>query len=126
MFSTELSTFLALFGGFSLMVAAALFYIVRRNGQRVSAAVAYLHTQNKNAVSLRRIAELEGTVAELSDSYEALLKSVRKLGARSRMRAGREKAKDDVDLGPSAPAEEAERAAYKSKLRNKLRKEGRL
>lgn len=126
MFPTDLSTVFAIFGAVSLAFAAVLLYIVKRLGQRVSAAIRYLHTQNKNAVSLRRIAELEATLTELSDSYEALLKSVRKLGARARMRAGRQNGANETELGESAPAEEAGRAAYKSKLREKLRKEGRL
>lgn len=126
MFSTELSTILALFGGFSLMISAILFYIVRAYGQRVSAAIHYLHTQNKNAVSLRRIAEMETTLTELSDSYDALLKSNRKLGARLRMRANRQNGREEPELPGNVPAEETERAAYKAKLREKLRKEGRL
>jgi hypothetical protein len=103
-----------------------LLYVVRKLGQRVSAAIAYLHTQNKNAVSLRRIAELETTLTELSDSYEVLLKSVKRLGARARTRAARQNGQDKPELPDTAPAEEAERAAYKSRLREKLRKEGRL
>jgi hypothetical protein len=126
MFSTELSTILALFGASSLMVAAILFYIIRRMSQRVSAAITYLHTQNKNSVSLRRLAEVEATLVELSDSYEALLKSVRKLGARLRMRANRQNGVKEPELPENVPAEESERAAYKAKLREKLRKEGRL
>lgn len=126
MFSTDLSTILAMFGAFCLVVASILFYVNKRLAQRVSAAIAYLHTQNKNAVSLRRIAELEATLTELSDSYEVLLKSVKKLGARARTRAARQNGTDEADLSSAPPAEEAERAAYKSRLREKLRKEGRL
>lgn len=126
MFSTDLSTFLVVFAAFLLMCASYVAYKVRRMANRVAAAVTYLHTQNKNAVSLRRIAELESTLTELSDSYEVLLKSVKKLGARARTRAAREKAGNGLDLDTSPPADESSRAAYKAKLRENLRKEGRL
>lgn len=98
---------------------------IRTVTARIHAAIQYLHNQNKNAVSLRRIAELETTVAELSDAYEAVLKSVRKLGARARTRANREKRGNGVDL-ETVPPDEAEKAAYKQRLRAKLREEGRL
>lgn len=126
MLSTDLSTFALVFGAFLIACASVLFYIVRKMAQRVAAAVAYLHTQNKNAVSLRRLTEIETTLAELSDSYETLLRSVKKLGARARTRAARANGKDEADLSQPAPAGESERASYKSKLREKMRKEGRL
>lgn len=127
MFSTELSTGFLVLSLLLVAFALAVFWWIKAVAVRVAAAIEYLHNQNKNAVSLRRIAELEGTMAELSDSYEALLKSVRKLGARARTRANREPEADPVvESGGKAPADEVERARYKARLREALRKDGRL
>ncbi len=90
-------------------------------------AVEFVQAQNKNAVSLRRIAEVEATLTELLDSYDALLRSHKKLRARIGMRIGRQEKANGVDSdSKEPPTDEATRAAYKSRLREKLRKEGRL
>jgi len=124
MFSTELSTGFAVFCLVGVAFGLALWWWVRAVSARINDALHYLHTQNKNAVSLRKLAELEAGLSELSDSYEVLLTSVKKLGARARARAARENGSKPVDSGP--PDGEADRAAYKARLRDQLRKDGRL
>ena len=126
MFSTELSTFLLVLCLLLVAFSLSVFYWIKALAVKVSAAIEYLHTQNKRALSLRRIAELEATLTELSDSYETLLRSVKKLGARSRARARRANGSDSVDLGASPPSDEAKRAEYKAQLREELRQKGRL
>lgn len=117
MFSTELSTGFLVLSLLLVLFAVAVFWWVKALAVRVSEAIAYLHQQNKNSVSLRRIAEVESTLTELSDSYEVLLKSVRKLGARARTRANRDKGGDSpIDSG-AGPGDEVERARYKAQLR---------
>ena len=89
------------------------------------AAVEFVQSQNKNAVSLRKMAEVEATLTELLDSYESLLASHRKLRARIGMRKAREKPENAPELA-TVPGTDAEKAEYKRQLRAKLQKEGRL
>lgn len=57
----------------------------------------YVGAENKRSQALRRIAELEGTVTELADSYHALLKSHKKLRSRFGMRDLRKRRKEAED-----------------------------
>lgn len=122
---TELSPFFAIFCGVAVIFCIFLYVWMRRLAEYCRDAVEYVRNQNKNAVSLRQIAELDATVTELSDSYSALLTSNKKLRARIGMRATREKRQNEQDLGP-APADEVDRARYKAKLRETAKQTGLL
>ena len=129
MLSTGLTTPLTIGVALFATLCVALCVVVYRWMLKLAAycrdAVAFVQNQNKNAVSLRRLAEVEATLTELLDSYDALLMSHKKLRARISMRSAREKHVDNVNLG-APPADEAGKAAYKEQLRQRLRKEGRL
>lgn len=88
-------------------------------------AVDFVQKENKRAVSLRRIAEVEATLTELSDAYDALLTSNKKLRARIGMRERRAKGAKHVDSG-EGPLSESERASYKSQLRDEAKRKGLL
>lgn len=61
--------------------------------------VIWVQKENKDAVSLRRMAEVEATLTDLADSYHALLKAHKKLRSRIAMR-NRNHDKSEVDLEP--------------------------
>ena len=84
-----------------------------------------MQSENKRAVTLRRMAEVEATLTELLDSYDALLTSHKKLRARIGMRAGREKRTNGASPD-TVPSDEAGRAAYKSQLRADAKQRGLL
>lgn len=124
---TELSTSFVVFCCLMLLLGSFLTWLNVRLAAFCRDAVAFVQNQNKNAVSLRRITETECALTELSDSFDALYESHKKLRSRIGMRRLREKRKDPENgLDSSPPADEAGRAAYKATLRNKLKSEGRL
>jgi len=128
MLSTELSYYFAVFASFNLAILAIFAWRVAKNTATCRALASYVHTQNKNAVSLRRIAELDAAVTELTDAYSALYESNKKLRARIGMRSVREKrkaAENGVD-SDVIPADEAGRLAYKKRLRAELKAKGQL
>lgn len=90
-------------------------------------AIDFVRNHNAKSLSLRKIAEVEVALTELTDSYDALLSSHRKLRSRIGMREVREKRKNgddrenEVDL-----TDEAQKAAYKARMRADLRKRGML
>lgn len=126
MLSTELSTFFLISSVLLLAFCVAIYWWVLKLARYCRDAVAFVQNQNKNAVSLRRIAELEAVATELLDSYNALLESHRKLRSRIGMRITRENRKENGLESETPPPDEAGRAGYKAKLREKLRKDGRL
>lgn len=127
MLSTGLFWFLAFFTGFNLLILAIFAYRIVSALRSTHSLAEYVRNQNKNAVSLRRMAELSAEVTDLRDAYEAILESHKKLRARIGMRATREKRNGaEIPIESTAPADETERLAYKNRLRAKLRKEGRL
>lgn len=123
---TDLSTGFAFFL-FLLCSAAVLIVIwMLRLATYCRDSVAFVQNQNKRAVSLARIAEVETTLTELLDAYNSLLESHKKLRSRIGMRNLREKRGNGVDLDASPPAGEADRASYKSKLRDLAKQRGLL
>ena len=125
MLSTGFSIGLALLCALTLAFCVAITVWCARMSQYVQGAVQMLQTQNKRSVSLAKLAEVESTLTELSDSYEALLASHRKLRSRITMRANREKRANGAESDDgSPPADEAGRAAYKNALRDAARKKG--
>jgi len=125
MLSNELSTYVAVFGAFNLAVLSIFAWRIARMLASSRALASYIHNQNKNAVSLRQIAELSSEVTQLKDAYDALLESHKKLRSRIGMRKTREKRSNGVD-SDAVPADESARVVYKNQLRAKLKQEGRL
>lgn len=127
MYGTELSTFL-LAGGLviTLAIAVAALIFARKAAEYSRECSAYVDTENKNAVSLRKIAELESTLTELLDSYYALLTSHKKLRSRIGMREVREKRGNGVNSSSAPPDSEAGRAEFKSRLRLQCKERGLL
>ncbi|MGI9457522.1 MAG: hypothetical protein ACR2NU_13240 [Aeoliella sp.] len=94
MLLNELSTGLVI----GVAVLTAFFVVLTVKILRLAAfcreAVEHVMTQNKNAVSLARTAELEAAVTDLADSYHSLLTAHKKLRSRIGMREVRAKRAD--------------------------------
>lgn len=99
MLFNDLSTALVLFS-ISVVILAALcvFYVVRL-GAYCRDAVEFVRNQNKKSVTLRRMAEVETSLTELTDAYDAMMTSHKKLRARINMRAVRDDKKNDAKSG---------------------------
>ena len=86
-------------------------------------SIDFVENSNKRSLSLRRMAEVEATLTELSDAYDALLKSHKKLRSRIGMRENRARrangAKDD-----DIPDAKTDPDGWKRAMRLKLRREG--
>lgn len=124
MFSTELFTILACTLA-ACGVCASVWTAIRqiRSEKYCKSCTEFVELSNKRSLSLRRIAEVEATLTELLDSYEALRVSHRKLRSRLTMREHRQegkKSQDEVDL-TSPPVDEVARASYKKALRDKAK-----
>lgn len=109
MLSTE---FLILAGGCALVLLVF--------GVQLRKITNFVAKTNKRSVSLRRIAELEATLTELSDAYAALLDSHKKLRSRISMRQLREKRGNGSDI----PDPASDPAGWKRAMRLQLRREG--
>ena len=117
MLLNELSTGLVVGCVLLLLLALILFVQVWRLSVFCRSAIDFVTTQNKNAVSLRRMADVELALTDLKDSYEALLEGHKKLRSRIGMRKVRSDSKNVVDLSSSTD---------KEAIRAKLKQEGRL
>ena len=107
----ELSTILVIF--LCLVVVALLSLRVRNLEAAVFHALETLKTSNSRAISLKKMAEVEATLSELLDAYDALLASHKKLRSRIGMRAVREQRSEIPDA-------QADPAGYKRAMRLKL------
>lgn len=85
------------FSGLAAVFAAISWRIARKSRDDASALAGWVHENNKASVTLKRQTELETQLTELTDSYDALLKSHRKLRSRIGMRRNREKGRDSDD-----------------------------
>jgi len=121
MLSNELSTAVAVFSALCVALALVGFVWMRKLAVYCRDAVEFVHAQNKNSISLRRMAEVEATLTELTDSYHALLDSHKKLRSRIGMRIVREEAHDAPGNGVDAAT-----TTDKDALRKQLRAAGRL
>ncbi len=115
MLLNDLSTVLAGFLGLVLILCAYCVFYVIRLGHYCRGAVEYVQTQNKKAVTLRRMAEVEASLTDLTDSYEALLAAHKKLRSRINMRAVREDRKNDADSAANGTDKRALRQAARDK-----------
>jgi len=113
---TELST-----GAVALAALIVAIFAFARASRAVDYGIALQKWANEAAdpVGKRQIADLAATVTELSDSYDSLLESHKKLRARIGMRAVREKRTNgqDDDLATTRD---------KVHLRQELRRRGQL
>ena len=80
----------------------------------------FVARNSKRSLSLRKLAEVESTLTELSDAYDALLESHKKLRSRISMRQLREKRKNGTDV----PDATTDPDGWKREMRLKLRQSG--
>lgn len=136
MLSTDLSTVLLLLvASAALFVSGFTYFRMRASEKWLEQVARWIENDNADALSLRRIAEIESSFTDLRESFDQLLASHKRLRSRISMRELRERRKDgDQDDGPDqdelfeAPATRANGAGpeYKVALRNQLRKQGLL
>lgn len=140
MLSTDLSTVwlvaLAVPVLISLIFGVVALVWAKKAVEYSNDCVIWIQKENKSSQELRRLAELETGITELADSYHALLRSHKRLRSRIGMRELRERRQaEKLDESPqpalqlddkAPPMGEAERAAYKADLRDKLRQKGQL
>lgn len=126
MISTELSTIfsilaLALAAAASIIATAAALF-ARRAAQNSGLCASWMDRNNANAVSLKRMADVEAQMTDLVDSYGSLLASHKKLRARIGMRENRLKKGNTGD----GEAEELHSETDKAALRLKAKQAGLL
>lgn len=134
MLSTDLSTTLLVFVALAAVFVSGFTYYRMRLSEKWQRQVAeWVQTENADAVSLRRIAEVEAGFTELRESFDQLLTSHKRLRSRISMRELRERRKDgeSTDEGDlfdeTAPARpNGAGPDYKVQLRNQLRRQGLL
>lgn len=100
MLRTELSTILAMVFAAVALAVAVFSYRASRQAQRNALALAeWTRENNEKSVSLKRMAEVEGALTDLTDSYQSLLRQHKRLRSRISMRKARETGnQDDQDL----------------------------
>lgn len=122
MFMESINPAVAILSGLVLVFCIACVVWMGKMQLYIQNAVRILNNQNKNSVSLRRIAEVEATLTELLDSYDSLLTSHKKLRSRIGMREYRERKANGAESTDTGG--EDERAATKEALRIKARQQG--
>lgn len=113
MLSTGFPQILVSFSALTLAVIAI--FVTLSTKRTIEATAAYVLDQNKRSLSLKKMAEVEATLSELTDAYDALLTSHKKLRSRIGMRANRELKKDS-----EIPDASTDPAGYKKVMRLKL------
>lgn len=89
MLSTELSLFLAILATFIVIVLTFFSWRIARAVQYARSCAEFVSNQNAESLSLRRLAEIESSLTELTDAHHALYESNKKLRARITMRQNR-------------------------------------
>lgn len=120
MLPTELSTILA---SFAVLIGAVSWLYAYRCWDFCRDTEEFIKLQNKRSLSLAKLAEIETTLTELQDAYDALMTSHKKLRSRIGMRANRA-AKGNSDGQIPDPA--IDPAGYKRAMRLELRSKGQL
>lgn len=97
MLFTELSTELQIsLVGIAALLAIFLAGLCLRQAiiarDQAAACAKFVNEQNKRSISLKRMAEVEATLTDLTDSYDSLLKQHKKLRSRIGMRENRQRA----------------------------------
>jgi hypothetical protein len=114
MLSTEIMALGLVLAAFACLISV----FVWRMSQKMDAACRYVYSQNKNSLSLRKMADVEVALTELSDAYDALLSSHKKLRARIGMRRNRDKSNGQAD---DLPDSRTDPGAFKRAMRLRLR-----
>lgn len=117
MLSTELSLFLAIFAGFNVVIWIIFAWRVRRAVNYTRACVSWIENNNAEALSLRRLAEIDAALTELTDAHHALYNSNKKLRARITMRENRAKPNGDAS---DLPDPKTDPDGWKRAMRVKL------
>lgn len=84
----------------------------------------YVSAQNKRSVSLKKLAQVESELTELTDAYDALITSHKKLRSRIGMRNIREQRNGAADDGIPDPT--VDPAGYKRAMRLKLQNQNKI
>ena len=132
MLSTELSTiFMAGAVFFALLLSVYLFARQFRSEKYVRQMATWLadelEAKHADNLSIKKLADIEIQLTELTDSYESLLTSHRKLRARISMRANRQSKSEPKTLDSGSEAsDDVGRANLKSELRDKAKAKGYL
>lgn len=114
MLSPELSTILA---SIAALVAAFAWLYAYRCWDFCRDTEEFIKLQNKRSLSLSKLAEIETQLTELTDAYDSLLSSHKKLRSRIGMRAVRA----DRELREAQiPDAQTDPAGYKRVMRQKL------
>lgn len=110
---------LAFAGAFLALIVVALLSLRLRNVEnQVSQALIHLAANNKRSIGLKKMAEVEASLTELTDAYDALLTSHKKLRSRIGMRANRDAKQQDKQNEIPDPRDDP--AGYKREMRLKL------
>ena len=112
----DLSTIFVLLG--ACLVVALLSIRLHNVEVRVRRAINHLDTRNARSVTLAKMAYVEASLTELTDAYDALLTSHKKLRSRIGMRAVRQ---GKIDAAEAMPDSQTDPAGYKKAMRLKLR-----
>ena len=119
MFSTELLTgFAVALSVVALLCAGAAVIISWRSSRNIAQVALWVHNNNSKSVTLKRMAEVESTLTDLTDSYNSLLTAHKKLRSRIGMRESRRKANEKP--------EDLAAIDDKAELRHKARAAGML
>jgi len=119
----------------ALFVSGFTYFRMRASEKWLERVGRWVEEENAEAVSLRRIAEIEAGFTDLRESFDQLLASHKKLRSRISMRELRERRKDgsqddqddqDDMFDPGLGRANGAGPEYKAQLRNRLRKEGLL
>lgn len=105
---------------FALMVAivsAVVAYRQFRTEKYVDSCMEYVRESNKRSLSLKKMADVETTLSELTDAYDSLLQSHKKLRSRIGMRNLNARRSDDASEVPDATTDPA---GFKRAMRLKL------
>lgn len=114
MLTTELSTILA---ALAVLFAAVSWWYAYRCWDFCRDTEEFIKLQNKRSLSLSKLTEIETQITELTDSYDALMTSHKKLRARIGMRANRAgNGRSESDI----PDAREDPAGYKRAMRLKL------
>ena len=101
----------------AVFFAALSYRGCRRAQENVTSLAQWTRDNSKKSVSLLRIAKCESSITELTDSYDALLASQKKLRARIHMRKARDKRHESGDLDESELSSEQDKNALRLKAK---------
>ena len=128
MLFTELSTDLMIsLVGIAALLAIFLSALTLRQAiiarDEAAACAQFVAHQNKRSISLKRMAEVEATLTDLTDSYDSLLKQHKKLRSRIGMRENRQRSVAEL---ASETVDELRTVRDKRELRLRCKERGLL